>query len=244
MSTHRVVDFPKKPKQFHHLWRRAVVGLIISGSAVGLYWQGIHVPRQRSEAIVVQLNELTESVEQLEAWLQDNSADLPKTEGPASSPIKAAEYRPESYWLTVSGAEIALAPQPLNIDADAEPEVVLQTAMETLLAGPKQSADAVTTIPAGTRLLSVEVRSQGIYVDLSSEFSQGGGSSSMTTRVAQVLYTATSLDPEMGVFLSVEGQPLGESYPLGGEGLVLSQPLTRAQFVKDFPPNLLKSTED
>lgn len=244
MSTHRVVDFPKKPKQVLHLWRRAVVGLIIGGSAIGLYWQGIYVPRQRSEAIVVQLNELTESIEQLEAWLQDSSAALPNAENPTSPPVKVAEYRPESYWLTVSGAEIALAPQPLNLDADAEPAVVLQTAMETLLAGPKQGTDAVTTIPAGTRLLSFEVHSQGIYVDLSSEFAQGGGSSSMTTRVAQILYTATSLDPETGVFLSVEGQPLDESYPLGGEGLVLSQPLTRAQFVKDFPPNLLKSSED
>lgn len=244
MSTHRIVDFPQKPKRFLRLWRRALVGILIGGSAVGLYWQGIYIPRQRSEAMVVQLNELTDSVEQLEAWLQNNLGDLPKTENPISSPTKVGESRPQSYWLSVSGAEIVLAPQPLSVDADAEPRMVLKTALETLLAGPKQGVDEVTAIPSGTRLLSLKVLSRGIYVDLSSEFSQGGGSSSMTTRVAQILYTATSLDPDAGVFLSVEGQPLDETYPLGGEGLVLAQPLTRAQFVKDFPPNLLKSTED
>ena len=77
MSTHRVIDFPKRPKQFPRFWRRAVVGILISGSVIGLYWQGIYVPRQRSEAMVVQLKELTDSVEQLEAWLQDNSGDIP-----------------------------------------------------------------------------------------------------------------------------------------------------------------------
>ena len=120
--------------------------------------------------------------------------------------------------------------------------MAIQAALEMLLAGPKQGTDDVTAIPAGTRLLSLEVLPQGIYIDLSDDFAQGGGSSSMTTRVAQILYTATSLEPEAGVFLSVEGQPLDENSPLGGEGLVLAQPLTRAQFVKDFPPNLLKST--
>ncbi len=194
---------------------------------------------------MVQLEELTDSVEQLKARLLRRSAvDLPNAENPTSSPSKVTERQPESYWLAVSSAEVSLAPQPLNIEADAEPEVVLQTALETLLAEPKKVTDNVTTIPTGTRLLSLEVLPQGIYVDLSSEFSQGGGSSSMTTRVAQVLYTATSLDPEAGVFLSVEEQPLDESYPLGGEGLVLSQPLTRDEFVKGFPPNLLKSVED
>ena len=102
------------------------------------------------------------------------------------------------------------------------PDVVLETALETLLTGPKQGRGNVTSIPAGTRLLNFEVLPRGNYVDLSSEFSQGGGSSSMTTRVAQILYTATSLEPEAGMFLSIEGQPLDETYPLGGEGLVLS----------------------
>ena len=221
-----------------------MVSILVGGSAFGLYWQGIHVPRQRYEATVLQLEELTVSVERLETWLQGTTVDLPRAKNPTGSPIKVLEGQPQSYWLTGSGVEISLAPQVLDVDTDAEPAVILQAALETLLTGPKQNTDEITTIPAGTRLLSLDVRSQGIYVDLSSEFAQGGGASSMTTRVAQILYTATSLEPEAGVFLSIEGQPLDENNPLGGEGLVLSQPLTRNQFVKDFPPDLLESAVD
>jgi spore germination protein GerM len=71
-------------------------------------------------------------------------------------------------------------------------------------------------------------------VDLSREFSQGGGSASMIDRVAQVLYTVTSLDPTAKVYLSIEGQLLDENHPLGGEGVILQQPLTRQQFAVDF----------
>ena len=62
----------------------------------------------------------------------------------------------------------------------------------------------------------------------------GGGSSSMIYRVAQVLYTATSIDPEASVFLSIEGQPLNENYPLGGEGLLLDYPLNRKNLQQNF----------
>jgi spore germination protein GerM len=242
MSTHHTADSRKKFKQFSLSWRTAAVSSLLCSGAVGLYWQSIHIPRQRSEAIAVQLQELTDSVERLETLLQSSATDSQRVS--PTTPAKIVEPQAQSYWLTVAGAEITLVPQPLDISANAEPDVALQTALETLLAGHKDDTDSTTAIPTDTRLLSLEVLPRGIYVDLSNEFSLGGGSSSMITRVAQVLYTATSLDPEAGVFLSVEGQALDETYPLSGEGLVLSQPLTRTQFVKDFPPNLLKTIED
>jgi spore germination protein GerM len=50
--------------------------------------------------------------------------------------------------------------------------------------------------------------------------------------VGQVLYTATSIDPNAKVWLSVGGKPLDT---LGGEGLLLEQPMTRDRFKQDFP---------
>ena len=56
----------------------------------------------------------------------------------------------------------------------------------------------------------------------------------MIYRVAQVIYTSTSLDPNQKVFISVGGQPIDNNHPLGGEGLILQQPTTRARFAADF----------
>ena len=59
----------------------------------------------------------------------------------------------------------------------------------------------------------------------------------MIYRVAQVLYTASSIEESANVYLSVQGELLNEENPLGGEGLILAEPLTRKQFVEDFSIN-------
>ena len=106
-------------------------------------------------------------------------------------------------------------------------------AIETLLNGsPDQTL--TTTIPQGTQLRSLTVKPDGIHIDLSAAFTTGGGSASMMGRLGQVLYTATSIDPSAPVFLSVGGQPLET---LGGEGLMLDQPMTRQVFEKEFTLN-------
>jgi spore germination protein GerM len=116
--------------------------------------------------------------------------------------------------------------------------------MQKLLAV-QPSDNLSSTIPKGTKLRSLQVKSDGVHIDLSQEFRAGGGSTSMIYRVAQTIYTATSLDPNQKVFLSIEGQSIlqrrgyanDRAHPLGGEGLILRQPITRNQFEADFPLN-------
>jgi spore germination protein GerM len=146
-------------------------------------------------------------------------------------PRRTTDLQPQVYWLQGEGT---LVPQKITINSGATPEIALKDAFTQLLAQPQDST-LNTAIPAGTRLLSLKVTEQGVYVDLSREFAQGGGSTSMTHRIAQAIYTATSLNPAAKVYLSVEGQAIDEEHPLGGEGLILSQPTTRQKFTEDFP---------
>lgn len=151
----------------------------------------------------------------------------------ANEPARIARQEtrsPQVYWLAGANNQIDLTASPMEPSGASDQNALLKTAIEKLLAGP-DAANLTTTIPKGTRVSRVTVQDGEIQVDLSKEFTSGGGSSSMTARVAQVLYTATSLNPEAKVRFLVEGKPLDV---LGGEGLMLDQPLTRKQFEADF----------
>jgi hypothetical protein len=118
---------------------------------------------------------------------------------------------------------------------------VAAAALDQLLAGPT-SADLgfglSTTIPRGTRLLGVRIDGGIATVDLSSEFTAGGGSLSMMGRLAQVTYTVTQFASVTGVMLTVNGVPLTV---LGGEGIVLDRPATRGSFESMTPGILVES---
>ena len=146
--------------------------------------------------------------------------------------VQPAKLSPQLYWLEIVDNRIQLASRK-TYTAATSPEIALKDAFAQLLAQSPNS-ELTTTIPRQTRLLDLRITDDGIYVDLSQEFSQGGGSSSMIYRVAQVLYTATSIDSQAPVFLSIEGQPVNEEYPLGGEGLLLEYPITRPEFTRGF----------
>lgn len=160
------------------------------------------------------------------------STDPSKSQKAQTTPLPAtADKTLQVYWLKASGNKIELAPTPVKLTSSTNPESLLETAIKQLLAGSPRP-DLSSTVPAGTKLLSLSVKDDGVHIDLSREFTVGGGSSSMEGRLAQVLYTATSLNPDAPVWLSVEGKQLET---LGGEGLVLEQPVTRKQFERDFP---------
>ena len=155
-----------------------------------------------------------------------------KLQSPAVEEVQPAKFSPQIYQLEIVDRQIQLSPKTVHTAATS-PKLALAEALEKLLAQ-DPTFDPTTTIPAQTRLLNFDLDQDGVHVDLSPEFTQGGGSSSMIYRVAQIIYTATSLDAQTPVFISIEGKPLNEDYPLGGEGLTLEYPMTRQQFEREF----------
>lgn len=154
------------------------------------------------------------------------------TESSSVVKVQPAEFSPQLYWLEIIDNRILLIPKTTNTAATS-PEIALKDTL-TQLFTQSPNSELTTTIPQQTHLLGLQISENKIYINLSQDFSQGGGSSSMIYRVAQVLYTATSINPQAQVFLSIEGKPLNEKYPLGGEGLILEYPLTRQNFAQDF----------
>ena len=111
-------------------------------------------------------------------------------------------------------------------------------AMRALLQGPtaeEQDAGLATEIPSGTRLLGLDIAGGVATVDLSEEFASGGGSLSIQARVAQVVHTLTQFPTARSVAFRLEGEPVDA---LGGEGLVLSEPVDRSDF-EDLAPQIL-----
>ena len=153
-------------------------------------------------------------------------------DSPAIEEVQPAKFSPQIYQLEIVDSRIQLIPKTIDTAATS-PKLALTEALEKLLAQNSIFAPT-TTIPDQTRLLNLDISQEGVYVDLSQEFAQGGGSSSMIYRVAQIIYTATSIDSQTPVFLSIEGRPLNDDYPLGGEGLTLEYPMTRQRFDREF----------
>ena len=154
------------------------------------------------------------------------------SKSPVLEEVKPGKFSPQIYQLEIVNDRIQLIPKVVNTAATS-PKLALTEALEKLLTQ-SSAFDPTTTIPAQTRLLDLDISKDGVHIDLSPEFTQGGGSSSMIYRVAQVIYTATSIDSQTPVFLSIEGRALNDNYPLGGEGLTLEYPVTRQQFEREF----------
>lgn len=232
-----------KAHHAHLTYRGPIVGvslllLTVAGGTVWWSWQTSTPTALYPQTAPTNTNPIPTTLPPQNTPLQLQEAAIPTPIGQTTSPngSQTEQPQPESYWLAVDGQQISLVPQQVALDTAMSSEEALTEGVVNLLAN-STTGDRSSAIPTGTRLLSLQMAPEGIYINLSREFSQGGGSTSMIYRVAQVLYTVTSLDPDGKVYLSVEGQLLDENHPLGGEGLILSQPLTRQQFGEDFSFN-------
>lgn len=147
-----------------------------------------------------------------------------------SEPLPITEKTVELYWVKDAATDIGLVSSRAKIKATDEPESILTAAFGHLLSSP-ENTDLVSSIPKGTKVQALSVENNGVYIDLSEEFTYGGGSASMIGRLGQVIYTASSLEPDVKVWIFVGGKPLEI---LGGEGLEVSQPITRQNFQQEF----------
>lgn len=161
--------------------------------------------------------------------LENNQIPVTPTES-EPQPITQQE-QVQVAWLDTTGTNVRLTGKTVTFPESVSSQEILEEAFNQLLAGPSSSAEYTTTIPEGTQLLSLETTAEGVKVDLSQEFASGGGSAAMSARVAQIIYTASSIDTNTSVWISVEGEPLEN---LGGEGITVSQPMTRQEFAANF----------
>ncbi len=161
-------------------------------------------------------------------------APIPSIAQNPANVAPATEDKVKVFWIddkdnkktSVSGQERKIARATTQ-----NPEGFAKESLTILLASAGKEGKQTSTIPTGTRLLGSTIKDDGLHIDLSKEFTQGGGSTSMQGRIAQVLYTATSRNPDMPVWIDVEGKKLEA---LGGEGVEIKQPLTRKTFQQEF----------
>ena len=93
-------------------------------------------------------------------------------------------------------------------------------------------------MPAGTLLHGISLARGVATVDLSRRFESGGGSLSMQLRVAQMVYTLTQFSSVNSVTFRLDGRPVQS---IGGEGVVVSRPVGRAEFEAQTPPILVET---
>ena len=113
--------------------------------------------------------------------------------------------------------------------------------MEELLKGPNAQEKEVgmfSTVPADTLLLGIAVKDKVATVDLSKEYESGGGTLSMSLRLAQVVYTLTQFPTIDAVLFKLDGKPVEV---FGGEGLILDHPVGRADYEELTPAILVES---
>ena len=144
----------------------------------------------------------------------------PSTESPDTTPVPTAA--PTTDPTLVDVRVYLLRDERLAVvHRQVAGPAVLRNALAELLEGPTESERAAglhTEIPDGTALRDLDLADGLATVDVSGDFEQGGGTLSMTARLAQVIFTATQFDNVDEVLFWLDGAPV-EFF--GGEGILL-----------------------
>ncbi len=161
----------------------------------------------------------------------------------ATSPV-LPETPPEITTATPPGRTVPVLAylvrdeRVIPVRREASAPAVARGAMLELLDGPapeEGSADIASAVPQGTKLLGVSISNGVATVDLSGDFASGGGTLSMSLRLAQVVFTLTQFKGVKAVDFRMDGEPLEM---LGGEGILIERGQSRDDW-EDFSPAVL-----
>lgn len=123
------------------------------------------------------------------------------------------------YFSHSEGDDIVLVPSPRILKNNLKGEALLEWTTEALLHGPDKKdslAGLYSEIPKGTRLIDITQGEDGWRLNLSGQFTSGGGANSMQLRLAELSKTVEALELQQAVILVVEGRKVSL---LGGEGV-------------------------
>lgn len=135
-------------------------------------------------------------------------------------PAPAVAVQPQVYFTKVQGMTSITEPVARQIGSMAQAPM-LEATLRELLKGPTAEEKAqgfYTEIPKGTRLLGLYHAGNTITVNLSREFAEGGGATTIIQRVAELRRTVQGIEPGHIIEIAIEGQ---SATTLGSDGLEL-----------------------
>lgn len=165
----------------------------------------------------------------------------PQPQAPARRPTPPSPEFTETRVLAyfTRGEKVGVAARFVRVEPTTT--ALARAAVQALVAGPSDEERQFglgTAVPQGTRVNGVTIRDKVATVDLSREFASGGGSLSMLLRVAQVVCTLTQFDDIERVTFALDGE---KAQAIGGEGVIVDPPVSRADFEEQLPAILVES---
>ncbi len=103
----------------------------------------------------------------------------------------------------------------------------LRFAVTSLILGPKpeeKQKGVYTEVPSSAEVINITEQPNKVIINLNSAFVNGGGTDSLYKRLYQLIKTV-HLNSNLPVYLYIDGQ---QADVLGGEGIMLSQPLSNS----------------
>ena len=169
------------------------------------------------------------------------TVEEPSTTVPGTTSAVPSEFEVQrvvylfSEHLTTAIGDPALVPvvrtRFVGPDEPTEDELIAGAIFE--LFAPIEEPRFSTAIPPDLDgQVSVKVDGSVVIVDLPNEFEAGGGTMAMTTRLAQVVFTATQFDGIDSVLFALDGEVVDV---FSSEGLILDGPQTREDYYDILP---------